>query len=192
MTIDLEFLNKLFLLMRDKEPQGYIEAASVLLHKLGQKKAIPRLGSEAAYNVVRSAVMTYIEKEDFSSASAMCFGLEDCATNFDHVQDILRVCRTHNRCVIFGASGMSKSFIVGTYLFFDYVRDPLYTKIVLASLKESHLKENLFSDLARLTEISTIDWNLDYSVSGLFIRPKGYGRKDVGIFGQSFPKDTST
>lgn len=71
-------------------------------------------------------------------------------------QMVWRALQTKQAILLQGSASMSKSYGGGVWHLLDWVRDPVYTNILLVGPSEDHLKGNLFSHLVTLHQSSTL------------------------------------
>lgn len=81
----------------------------------------------------------------------------------------------YNTVMLMGASSMSKSYAPGVYFFLDWLRDPLFTQVLVIGPTQDHLNRNLFSHLTRLHMRSSLKMPGD--TGEMFI---GINRRDQG------------
>lgn len=123
-------------------------------------------------------------------AAVLAWGFNKVNPHPQCVQDIDRCFTENHHLLVQGGSGLSKSFWITLRILLEWVRDPEYTTIRVASMSQAHLQDNLFSHLIDLYTTSVIPFPGE-SDKNLFIglNPKvGYGC----IRGITFPKDEKT
>jgi len=187
-----EQLNDVHSLCRDRDNESYIKGGNKLLFMLGVNSRFKDTEVDKAKKLINSLVFEFLDRDEYLSAATLMFGFDYFDPRPPHVADIYRIWKENDETVIFGASSMSKSWAIGIILVCDWVRDPYYTRITVGSVGEEHLKRNLFSGIISAVNDSIIDIAADVSLPSMMIRPKGMTTQDSGIYGQAFPRDSST
>lgn len=189
MSLTFEQLNEINKIVRDDESGGYVDGANLLLKFLKSPLKLKLNQESEAVELIKKAFFQYIDAGDYLMAATLNFGFDYFDARPPQVQDIFRVCRDHDAVSVFGASSCSKTYSIGIFLICDLLYDPEYTNIIVASVGESHLKGNLFSGLINAVENGIINVGLECRISSMEITLKGSTKKDVGIFGKTFPQD---
>ena len=186
-VLSYEVLNEINEILQERDDESAIKGAVRLLEALEVNARVQ--SPEQAKELIKATVYRYLDKEDYLSAATLMFGFDYFDCRSPHIHDMFRIAREEDKIIPFGASSMSKSYCLGIWLVCDYLRDPHYTNIIVASVGETHLKGNLFSGLINAVNSAVIDTGLETNISSMSIKPKGAKTLDVGIYGRAFPQD---
>ena len=177
------------LLRRAGDGEGrWLLAANTLARRMG----LPDRFRDAAAG--RAAVLAHfhylLDADLFREAAVLAWGFGKVTPYPRFVGDIERCVNENHHLLVQGSSGCSKSFWITLRLLLEWVRDPEYTTVRVASMSQAHLQDNLFSHLIDLytTSVIPLPGQCD---KNLFIglNPRvGYGC----LRGITFPKDEVT
>lgn len=180
---ELSGINSILL---EGEEVARIEGANRLLKLMdvsGRVKSVTQ-----AETVLKKYLDKLLENNDYLSAASLMFSRDLFDTRPTFVSEIFdKMSDPETKLLtIPGASGCGKSFVGGVWMALDYMRDPKYTKVRFCSMKEQHLKDNLFGHVITMINQSAIPTELH--TKNLFI---GYDANvnDYCISGLSFPQD---
>ena len=187
--ITYETLNKVNEVLQDRDDECQVKGANMLLEAMEVGGRFDAKQVKDAKEFIKAAVYKLLDQDDYASAATLMFGFDYFDARPQHVQDLFRIARERDEVVAFGASSMSKSYCLAIWMVCDYLRDPEYTNIIVASVGESHLKGNLFSGLIQAVGSSIIDVGLECKISSMSIKRKGSETLDAGIYGKTFPQD---
>lgn len=91
-----------------------------------------------------------LNAKDFVAAAMTLWDSETFTAEPACVREVWNALMTKRMIVIIGGGGLGKTYSPSAYFLLEYIRDPEWTRVQLASASEDHLLGNLFADIGRL------------------------------------------
>jgi hypothetical protein len=150
-------INKLLAQGRDgTEPQSLAKAAEIMLADpefqdfLKASPAIRFSGEGDLNNLAWNYLYSYLYKRDYVAAAMILWDSEEFTSEPQCMRDIWTMMFEEKMMGILGAGATGKTYGPSAWLTLDWLLDPEWTRIQVASNSEDHLKKNLFGDMVRL------------------------------------------
>ena len=189
-TITFDDLNEVNRILQDQTDESFVNGANYLLEQSKTKAKITKATDAQA--IIQNFLDGQLKEKNFLAAATLLFGYNLFDPRPVHMGELFTECNKSARLSIVGAASSSKSFGVGVWILMDYLLDPSNTKVLVTSMQEKHLKQELFSDLIRAVQNSVMPLGLETSLSSMRIIPEGQKSDASGIFGKAFPQDDNT
>ncbi len=94
----------------------------------------------------------FLSQRDYVAAAMILWDEETFSPGPQCVQDVWEALKGHRMIGIIGGGGCGKTYSPSAYLILEWILDPEWTRVQIASASEDHLKKNLYSDIVRLHE----------------------------------------
>jgi hypothetical protein len=191
MPLTLERLNDVNSLLREEEVSAearWVAAANEILSEMEKDFKFNDRQHKKAKEFIRNVFYGFLNNYEYLSATAIAFGFNYFDSRSDYSKNIFRVLKDHAKVSITAGASQSKSYSIGMWLLMDFCRDPEATKIQVASMNGTHLKNNLFAGMCNAIENSVIDLGLDTNIGGMRITRRGDSIQSSLIYGRSFPE----
>lgn len=129
-------------------------AGNYTLTLLGQKPVIET--KEDSLVVLRGLLQHLLDSDLYLHAATLLWGEDMFCAEPESVQRVVKAIHESANVLLMGSSSMSKTYSAGGYMLLDYIRDPWYTTVKLASINEDHLKKNVFAHVVTLFRAMSI------------------------------------
>lgn len=170
----------------EEEMKSRLKAANMVVDLMGGVGSTQ--DEDMALSILEKFLSTLLDSEQYLLASTLLFTREKFDPRPKCVRRLFEGIPKYSKIAIPGASSMSKTYSIAVWLLLDYVRDPQFTRIRLASVNAEHLRTNLFAHITDMSMTSSIP--LALKTSDLFIGTDS-SKQDFCIKGVIFPQDNS-
>lgn len=169
----------------------WVDSANLALEKSSQKTKVQNRAQ--ALTILRSLLQSLLDADLYLHAATLLWGRDMFSAEPESVRRSFDAMNKGSKVLYPGASSMGKTFSVGAYMLLDYLRDPLYTTVKLASTNEDHLRKNLFAHVATLFRACSIPHHQKIEIrdSDLWMGVKEAGF-EFGISGIAFKQSQET
>lgn len=156
---NLQKINALLRRHKDSEDAAALaEACSVILKDaeflptVAANTSLPKKYETAAdlLKLVWAYLYFFLSKRDYVAAAMILWDEETFNSEPRCMQLIWGTLFTSRMIAIIGGSANGKTYGPSAFLILEWLLDPEWTRIQIASASEDHLRKNLFADIARL------------------------------------------
>lgn len=95
-------------------------------------------------------LQTLLVRRDYFSAALVLWGQDAFTPEPRAMQLVFEGLHNHNLINVLGAGSTGKTFGASAFCLLDWLLDPEWTRVQVASNSEDHVKKNLFGDIVRL------------------------------------------
>lgn len=177
----LRRINKLLLDYKENETfKSLAEAVELILLDANFKATIPANKSlpknyDTPGDLMKLAwayLYHFLSLRDYVSASMILWDKETFDFEPGCVQLIWGALFRERMIAIIGGSAQGKTYSPSAYMVMEWLLDPEWTRIQIASASEDHLKKNLFADVVRLHEGAALPLPGNVDSDGIAINKK--------------------
>lgn len=146
------------------DPVHLVEAVKIMLQDrafaewISKDKTLPReaRGPADLYQVAQRYLYRFLYARDYEAAAAILWGDDSFTAQPHSVQLIWKGLHNYALNNVMGGASLGKTFSGIAWMLLDWCLDPDWTMVLLVGPDSDHLKRNMFGDLVRLHESSTL------------------------------------
>lgn len=95
--------------------------------------------------------------KDFVAAAIVLWDEENFCAEAHFVKLMWEALMTKRMICIIGGGGCGKTYCPSVYFLLEWIADPSWTRLQLASASEDHMRKNLFADVTRLHSAASLE-----------------------------------